>query len=177
MKKIYAFILMLTLSVFAFGDIFNEKDSVNVTVGIETQKFPSGVVDVNYQFEPDENLFVQIGNQTRLMNGWDDYNTTYVGLLLDVDNFIWDKNYVQPLGGSPGNSERVLIKDKEHKFYVLTRVGLSANLDKNDAGLYAGAGLQYGKEKFIRVMFEAENGKFRNTIGAGMKFDSLKFYS
>lgn len=176
MKKLLAFFMFLALSAFAFGEVFNAKDSVNVTAAIETQKFPSGVIDLNYQFEPDENLFVQVGNQTRIMNGWDDYNTTYVGLLLDFDNMKWDKNYVPPLGGGPGNSERILIRGKEHKFYLLTRLGVSSNLDKNDVGLYAGAGIQYGKEKFVRVMFEAEDGKFRNTVGVGMNFETLKFY-
>lgn len=176
MKKLITFLMLLALSTFAFGEIFNAKDSVNATVAIETQKFPSGVVDVNYQFEPDNNLFVQVGNQTRLMNGWDDYNTTYVGLLLDFDNFVFDKTYEPPLGSGPGNSERMIIKGKEHKFYLLTRLGVSANLDDSDMGFYAGAGVQYGKEKFVRVMFEAEDGKFRNTIGVGMNFESLRFY-
>lgn len=155
----------------SFGAIFNEKDSLNVAVGLETQKFPSGVLDVNYQFEPDEKLYLQVGNQLRLMNGWDDYSSTYVGLLLDFDNFVFDKEYTGPSG-----SERIIIKDKEHKFYLLLRTGISNSLDSNEAGLYAATGIQYGMNRFVRVMFEAEDGKFRNSIVVGMKFDSLKFY-
>lgn len=178
MKKFFAVILMSFITSFAFAGIFNEKDSIDAAIAVESQKFPSVVVDVNYKFEPDKNLFVQVGNQSRIMDGWDDYNTTYVGLLLDFDNMDFNKEYEPPLGGGPGNSEiSTIVEEKEnkHKFFLITRIGVSANMEKSDCGLYAGVGLQYGEEKFVRVMFEAEDGKFRNSIGVGMRFHDLKF--
>lgn len=178
MKRFYLFFTAFCLcTVVSFANIFNDKDSLNLSIGIETQKFPSGVIDVNYQFEPSNKLYTQIGTQTRLMNGWKDYQSTYVGLLLDFDNFEFDKT-VNP-DRIPGNSERSLIlpeKDKEHKFYLLLRTGISNSLDSNDIGLYAATGIQYGHNRYIRVMLESEDGKLRNTIMVGMKFNSLKFY-
>ncbi|MGL5710494.1 MAG: hypothetical protein ACRCW9_06615 [Cetobacterium sp.] len=174
MKKLFLMFLLASLT--CFGAIFNETDSLNLATGIGTNKFPTAVIDVNYQFDADEELWVQLGSQTRLQSGWHDYQTLYAGLLLDTSKFVWD---AKPDPDRPSGSERSIIlpeKDKEHKLYLLIRLGATSDLDSNSGGLYAATGLQYGQNRFARIMFEAEDGKFRNSIVVGMKFDSLKFY-
>lgn len=164
MKK-YLFTLLFLVSTLSFSNIFNEKDSINISTGIETTKFPSGLVDINYEFEPKDRLIFQVGNQIKFMSNRNDWSSTYIGLKLNFKDFDYN---------SPIELPKKQIDDSQ--FYLLMRVGLSNDLDSSNSKGYCGIGVQYGTNYFIRTMLESENHKLRNTVSFGIKFKELKFY-
>lgn len=163
MKKLLVMLFMFSTFGLAKADIFTKEDFVNIGVGIETTKGFSFPVTLEYGKKIELNKFNKIseinlvvGNQVKFMDERNDYSNIYAGLGVP---FYLKHN----------------IEELPNLFTPIFRLGLSNDLDSKSNGLYVASGIRLGDEKYLEILFEGEDSKYRNSFGIGYKFNEIKF--
>lgn len=173
MKKILLGLLAISSLAFA-------TPKVNVAGGIETSNFPSLVTDVNVEFENKTPFVLQVGNQLRFEQKRHDWSSAYVGVKMNFSDLDFGS---EPYIGESDNElelhdylqakpvSKPLVPVKKSDFWLLTRVGLSSDLDSTTSKGYGAFGVQYGQDKFVRVLLESENHKLKTSLTIGTKLN------
>ncbi|MGL5022245.1 MULTISPECIES: hypothetical protein [Bacteria] len=161
MKKIFMLLFMFSLFGLSKADVFMKEDFVNLSIGIETTKGFSFPVTVEYGKKIEINRSVSeinlvVGNQIKFMDEQNDYSNFYTGV------------------GIPFYLKHKIEELPNHVMPVF-RIGLSSDLDSKSNGLYIASGLRFGDEKYLEILFEGEDSKYRNSLGIGYKFNEIKF--